>query len=1063
MGATRTISFEGRTIVVPGDATDDEVAGILDQSKPSVPSLASKGGGGIIEVEAPDGTIVEFPDDTPRDVMAGAMRKRFGGPAPVAPQPAPVAPQRPLSGSDLDAMVRGQAPGPAQPAAAPSSTAEPAVPLSERVGDAVSGALGVVNQGVRGAARGAAGLVGLPVDLVTLALNASGAPRAITGRNIERPFLGSEVNKDAVDAVRAAPIAAARAVGIPANYPPNEPQNLAERVVGRVGEEMGAMAVPAGAALVTAARLGREGVRELSPIARYFVEPAAISPGTFLGKEVAAAGAAGSGAAAANELTRAAGYREGSLPQAAGDLAGAFGGLGIAAAATHIGPRIADVFNAFRGDPNFANRVSKDAAVDTIAEAYGLPSARLGSKEPTDVQPIVDAIERGRRVGDVVPGFQESLADRTGSSGLSGLEYSRQAAGSPVFAERTRANTNAIDAAMQANAPAGAPGALRAELDSRRTQVLQQVSSEAAAAQTRFEQAAGRLQSVMHADARGADIRAPLEDALLAAREVERGAWEGVSGAGSADIRPLVEGFGGVTRRLSEAERQVFQPTELTGIPRRFLPAEEPVTPAPTPNTALAGMSAEDRAIAERILAPTAPAAPPPAPAPEPVPVALREATGLRSALTDAQRAAASAGETNRARVIGQYIDAVDGYLGAHMPAEAQSAYEAARGVSRDLNDRFTRPQTAIAQSLDRQQGQYRVPDSGVPRRFVQPDEGRVGDFEALMREAGTDPRAQGALRDQILADVQGLRGPDQIDAYVRSHSRVFERFPDLRAQVEEATGLHRAADAAAQRQADTTGELGTALQPGSSSIGRYLRYGDEASTTAMRGVINSPKPAEAMGELLNFAGNSPQAVEGAKRTFWDIMEGATRRRGETTGTTDGTQPWMPRALKRFLDEPRNRAVAERLYRDDPEHLRNVERIAEAIQGVDTRLRARAPNASGTAQGMSQVMSPETLQSRYYAYQRGQVSGTFLITSIAAVAARRGVAKAQASAINRIIDEALTNPEAAKVLLRENNPANRAILARRAKGWIGHEAGTLVDALDPENEDPVKAAVRRAQ
>ncbi len=37
----------------------------------------------------------------------------------------------------------------------------------------------------------------------------------------------------------------------------------------------------------------------------------------------------------------------------------------------------------------------------------------------------------------------------------------------------------------------------------------------------------------------------------------------------------------------------------------------------------------------------------------------------------------------------------------------------------------------------------------------------------------------------------------------------------------------------------------------------------------------------------------------------------------------------------------------------------------------------------------------------------------------------------------------------------------RAILARRAKGWIGNEASTLVEALDGEDEDPVKAAVMR--
>jgi hypothetical protein len=34
----------------------------------------------MIEVEGPDGTIYEFPDDTPEDVMASAMRKEYGGP-----------------------------------------------------------------------------------------------------------------------------------------------------------------------------------------------------------------------------------------------------------------------------------------------------------------------------------------------------------------------------------------------------------------------------------------------------------------------------------------------------------------------------------------------------------------------------------------------------------------------------------------------------------------------------------------------------------------------------------------------------------------------------------------------------------------------------------------------------------------------------------------------------------------------------------------------------------------------------------------------------------------------
>lgn len=43
----------------------------------------------MIEVELPDGTIAEFPDGTPPDVMKGALQRRFG--APQQPSPAPQA------------------------------------------------------------------------------------------------------------------------------------------------------------------------------------------------------------------------------------------------------------------------------------------------------------------------------------------------------------------------------------------------------------------------------------------------------------------------------------------------------------------------------------------------------------------------------------------------------------------------------------------------------------------------------------------------------------------------------------------------------------------------------------------------------------------------------------------------------------------------------------------------------------------------------------------------------------------------------------------------------------
>lgn len=230
-----------------------------------------------------------------------------------------------------------------------------------------------------------------------------------------------------------------------------------------------------------------------------------------------------------------------------------------------------------------------------------------------------------------------------------------------------------------------------------------------------------------------------------------------------------------------------------------------------------------------------------------------------------------------------------------------------------------------------------------------------------------------------------------------------------------------------------------------------------------MRAVLASRQPTSAMDELLTFVGDDPAAVEGARKAFWRVMESKSRRGGETTVDAAGRQPWMPKAWQGFLDE--NAPVLERLYRDDPEHLEHLRGIASVLQGVDLRSRAKAPNTSGTAQGLSGGHSPalsmETLSSRAMAVHRGQIGLPYFGLSIAATAARRIVGKAREETFSRLLDRALLNPEIAAALLKENNPANRAAMRRRAKLWLGNEALTFLDLLDDEEEDPIKGAIMR--
>ncbi|WP_126397868.1 hypothetical protein [Blastochloris tepida] len=901
---------------------------------------------------------------------------------------------------------------------------------------AVERVLSPLSQAARGVREGVAAVAGLPVDLVNAGLS-------LAGLGSEKPVAGSKQIDELLNGYGA--------------FEPPPAQNFGERMLRRVGIEVGAATVPVAGAL-RAGEMGVEAARKLPPLVREFVESAATAPGQFVAREGTTAAAAGAGAGLVGELTgrnRAIGEgREPTTGQQIGDLAGALGGAGAVGVVRSVGPAVADVARAVTGSPSYTSKVVREAAAEQLAQNYVGPASQDG-----DTRQIIEAIERGRRVGDAVPGFRDTLAARTGNAGFAALEQSRSSTGpnSGLFAQRRAENTAAVDSALAGVAPQGSPSDLRNALAVERDRRLAEAADRTRAAQATFNQAADRLQAVRAtADARGADIRSALEDAKAAARDVEREAWRGVSDAGEVDIRPLAASFQRVTGGLSEAERRSFVPRDIVSIPDAIIERVQPRNPALAQTRA--DLPAEDRAIFDAILGGGA--------APDAtVNVRLGEVTGLRSALSSALIEAGIARDPARARVLNQYISAVDDYLGAALPAELRGQYDAARAVSRDLNDRFTRPQSAIAQTLDRQQGLYRQPDSAVPDKFVQSDEGRIADFEALIREAGNDPRTRGAIRDQVLSDVRQrglLDDPERLDAYLGRYNTVFSRFPELRAELGNAAALRRTLGEATTAEAGLARDLGTPERPGRGTVGQYLRSADETTEAAFERVLRSHEPGKAADELLRFTGDSPAAVDGARAAFWRSLEKHARA---TDPATPGVRPWVPAAMKSFLDEPRSVAVAERLYRDNPEHLANIRQIAEAIQGVD--LRPRPPAAVGgnpaAAGGPGNILTPETVMSRTLAWHRGQIGGPFLVSSLAAVAARRAVRRAHADAISRLLDEALLDPDLAKLLLEQNNPATRAALTRRTKGWMGNEASTLADLIagDDQEVDPVKAAVMR--
>mgnify|MGYP003440719696 CR=1 FL=1 len=857
-----------------------------------------------------------------------------------------------------------------------------------------------------GTRTGLANTAGLFVDAINAAPMLANFVPGVSGVGpISRyPAGGSQMLGDLLDAGGLIPAAP-------------EPTDAWQRGAKRLGQEIGAASVPMMGVLGATARMTAAEARALPGVAKFFgADKAAVDPARFVADELRVATGAGTGAAIANEIvdpnTTAGKYA---------DFGGAVAGAGATGLSTTMLKSVADLFSAFTNNGGYIDDVVRQEATDAIIRNSGLQTK---TGEVVDTDPLVNQIMNGPRVGDTVPGFKESLADRTKNPGIAALEYSQQSGGNAgMYTQRRADNTAAVDSAMAPFEPTETPGAFADVAFAERNKRLTEAAVKADAATKAWENSTRTLLPVLNAEGRGANIRTALEDASANAKAILQQAWAPINGSKqSVDMEALDAIFRGTDENLSMAERGRFRPSEAD-IPAALMGEGDTAQPMQP----------------------------------------LNEITGIRSALTDAAREATTAGRANEARIIGQYIDGIDSYMANNLPDDLRQQYEAARTATVDFNDRFTRPQTAIGQTLSEREGMPRYPDSTVANKFVQSDQGRIADFEALMKEAGSDDRVQTAVRDQILQDVKDrglLEKPDALQTYLDGYGNVFAKFPQLKAQLGDAKNLRAEMDTATTASNELTDTL---TKQGKSAVANYLQYGNENADRAMRGVLAAKDPKKAIDELLTFVGDDAKAVEGARKTFWNIMQKDARSGGRTTSDTSGAQPWSPYALNKFLDDPVNSAVLERLYRNDPEHLANIREIAKAIQGTEIRNGARAVNTSGTAQGVNNVLTPETIQSRLYAYQSGKISGTFLATSMIAVIARRSVGKAQKEGVVRMLDEALLDPDKAALLLKENNPANRKALNRYAKGWWGNEASTVLNAMSGDDEDAETKAIMGGQ
>lgn len=1005
----------------------------------------------MAEAELFDGTVLEFPDGTSPEVIARVAKEQTTQRrnARQSPQQAAV-----TEGRSLPA-----------PTAAPEPVVAPPPPQRSTMDAILDTGSGLVANFGRGARRGLAMLAGAPVDLVNAAPMALNLLPGVDGVGpiSKDPFGGSQ----SVD----------RALGGFGAIPDLQPRNFGERIAQRVGQEVGANALPVAGVVGMGSAVGAQAARTMARapaaiaptssipgaqavqqtinnagnavkgVAGNALEAGAVGPAALVGKETAYAGAAGLGAGLANEAAGNPQHGDNFWSDFLGSAAGAFTLSGVQA----VGGPVKRLVGGATGNPGWVDNVVGEEVANRLinnSTAAGEQFARTRSEMgagTVDTAPIAAQLRQPAQVEQVVPGYRANIGDRTQDPLLMTMAQNVDMRTPGAANVRRAGNDAAVNARMEGLDPGGDPAQFRAALEANRTQQIGTADEAARQAEAAFEAARqGAQPTLPDATSRGAALREPLAERYAAEQGRVREAYAPINEADvPVDVAPLAERFGAVTESLPVNDRQRFLPAEA-GVPQQL------VTPAVPPSASpILDVNGQ-------------PFVRPGTPASGEVP--LNEITSLRSGLTDDIRAAnATPGQAQRGRVAQQFRSPIDEFIEQNLPEELKKQLSDARAARRDVADRFERPGTGVAETLrPREGGGYALDDSAVTSRFTPTDQGRVNDLEAVLREVGTDPRARGAIADEVLSDVQrrGLtEKPEQLQRYLGERNILLEAFPELRDRLGGVASARQGAVTAREGADATTRRLTT---PSQSAQANYLQHGDEATVNAVRALTAGPQPRQAAKELIEAAGNTPEARQNARSALWEVVK---TKKFQAPGLT-GEDRWDGKKLRSMFDDPKTSAVADELWSDNPKDLADIKDVFSALAGSEASVRARAPGSSGTAQALTDKFDPAlsaaSIASRARSVNRGQLSIQIAGVDMLSTMLRNRSKQLQSRSIDSLTSEVVNNPGLAADLLERFNPADYAAKRRMISQKYGVRATQTLNLLDEtQNDDPVKDAIQR--
>lgn len=815
----------------------------------------------------------------------------------------------------------------------------------------------------------------------------------------------------------------------------------AERVSQRVGEEVGMTMLPLAGLNARAARLPSAigDMNRANLFDRAFALPFRDAPVRANAAEVATAVGAGGGAGVARETL-------GDTPEM--DMLGALlGGMGTGAAlntGSNIGRAVSDVVT---------DAPARVATGEQLVRSAADPNAAFSQ----------NTVNRARNLSEEVAGVRPSTGQASGDTGVLAMEYSRSTGGPAIgkYQQRQVENNAALRNAFEDTAPDVADDvATRAALENRRQSVTDQAGRVASQRRQAADAAGGRQADL---ETQRGTAQQQFEDDyadIASQRNLRETGSEGVS-----------EAYRGARENVSAERRATYDRAQELGRDTKVdaTPFTEQVDQIVDDIGPLADTGADPTLMrVVRDLEGMEPGSS----------VSVSDLIDMQPRLSRALRTSQSAmrGDTNRA------LSQIDRNIKSTLNDMADEGDEAALAW-REANQMAAEEAPLFRQGtggqVDKQTRRGAEPaDSAVGSRFIRPDTspGAPESAQQLRQiiDKSPDPTAaQASVRDFVvgsLADRMSGRRPTvaAVDDFIRQHSQSLREFPEVRKELSQmrnrldakSTTVGRLEDditAAKREVADAQGGVTRAekrqqglersLQSDDTVVGRYLNR--ETGRESMGRILSAKKPQEAARTLMQQVKGDPDAVEGARRAFFDMMDEAV---SSTRKDVNDNPLFKKDAFIKFMN--RNGTVAKEVLGE--KHTTNLRKIAKELDALEQTSNARPAGSSGTAAGQQGTgLTLNSVLSRLYGIQRGVVSPRFVASEILARQVNALARRMKTGDINRLLDDALLDPQLARTLATEYSKENDRLLTKRLPAVLsrlGARGARAAAAGDEEGE-----------